>query len=80
MFRDPQAIVPGAIVRYDVEVWPTSYLFRRGNRIRVEIANGDSMVADGLFAYYYGHKVGEDRYYHDAEHPSHVLLSIIPRT
>jgi predicted acyl esterase len=25
------------------------------------------------------HKVGGDLYYHDAEHPSHVLLPIVPR-
>jgi putative CocE/NonD family hydrolase len=75
---DPEPIEPGAIIRYDIEVWPTSYLFRQGNRIRVEIANGDSMVADGLFSHYYGHKSGHDLFYHDGEHPSHVLLPIVP--
>jgi hypothetical protein len=49
-------VTPGQIVRYEIEVWPTSYLFRKGNRIRVEIGNGDSMVSDGLFHHYYGHK------------------------
>lgn len=75
---EPEPITPGEVVRYDVEVWPTSYRFRRGNRIRVEIANGDSMVADGLFHHYYGHKAGTDRFHHSAEHPSHVLLPVVP--
>lgn len=75
---NPEPIEPGAIVRYDIEVWPTSYLFRKGNRIRAEIANGDSMVADGLFSHYYGHKSGQDLYYHDAGRPSHILLPIVP--
>lgn len=44
-----EPIEPGKIIRYDIEIWPTSYLFHKGNRIRLEIANGDSMVADGLF-------------------------------
>jgi uncharacterized protein len=74
-----EPVTSGQIVRYEIEVWPTSYLFRRGNRIRVEIGNGDSMVSDGLFHHYYGHKVGTDCYYHDAEHPSHILMPIVGR-
>jgi uncharacterized protein len=74
----PEPIEPGAIVRCDVEIWPTSYLFRKGNRIRIEIANGDSAIADGLFHHYYGHKVGRDLFYHDTEHPSHVVLPVVP--
>jgi predicted acyl esterase len=74
---EPTPIEPGTIIRYDIEVWATSYLFRKGNRIRIEIANGDSTIADGLFSHYYGHKYGRDLYYHDAEHPSHVVLPIV---
>ena len=66
---DPQPIRPAEIVRYDIELWPTAYLFRARSRIRVEIGNGDSMVADGLFHHYYGHKVGTDTVYHDAHTP-----------
>ena len=74
-----EPVTPGQIVRYDIEIWPTSYLFRRGNRIRVEIGNGDSMVSDGLFHHYYGHKAGTDRYYHDTDHPSHILMPVVPQ-
>jgi len=77
---DPEPVTPGEVTRYDIEVWPTSYRFRTGNRIRVEIGNGDSMVADGLFHHYYGHKAGTDRFYHDAHHPSHLLMPVISRT
>lgn len=76
---NPQSIEPGKIIRYDIEIWPTSYLFHRGNRIRLELANGDSMIADGLFHHYYGHKAGCDLIYHDTDHPSHVVLPIIPK-
>ncbi len=77
---NPDPIEPGKIIRYDIEIWPTSYVFHKGNRIRIEIANGDSMIADGPFHHYYGHKVGCDLIYHDANHPSHVVLPIIPKT
>lgn len=63
---------------YDIEVWPTCYRFTKGSRIRVEIAPGDSQIADGLFWHYYGHKVGTDTIYHDSEHPSHLLLPVVP--
>ncbi|MFF3673781.1 CocE/NonD family hydrolase C-terminal non-catalytic domain-containing protein [Streptomyces sp. NPDC002120] len=73
----PRPIEPGTVVRYEIEVWPTSYLFPKGSRIRLEIANGDSAVADGLFHHYYGHKAGRDLIHHDAEHPSHLVLPVI---
>ncbi|KOU26391.1 hypothetical protein ADK52_09290 [Streptomyces sp. WM6372] len=73
----PQPIEPGTVVRYEIEVWPTSYLFPKGSRIRLEIAGGDSAVADGLFHHYYGHKAGRDLIHHDADHPSHLVLPVI---
>ncbi|MDH6115489.1 putative CocE/NonD family hydrolase [Kitasatospora sp. MAP12-15] len=73
----PQPIEPGTVVRYEIEVWPTSYLFPKGSRIRLEIANGDSPVADGLFHHYYGHQLGRDLIHHDADHPSHIILPLI---
>lgn len=56
---------------------PTCYLFPKGSRIRPEIANGDSPVADGLFHHYYGHQVGRGLIHHDADRPSHLILPII---
>jgi putative CocE/NonD family hydrolase len=73
----PQPVEPGSVVRYEIEVWPTSYRFPRGSRIRLEIANGDSPVADGLFHHYYGHQVGRFLLRHDADHPSHLVLPVI---
>jgi uncharacterized protein len=75
---DPEPIQTDRIYRFDVEIWPTCYRFSRGSRIRVEIAPGDSQIADGLFWHYYGHKVGTDTIYHDRVHPSHVLLPVVP--
>ncbi|WP_329312253.1 CocE/NonD family hydrolase [Streptomyces sp. NBC_01278] len=36
--QPPQPIEPGTVGRYEIEVWPTSYLFPKGSRIRLEIA------------------------------------------
>ena len=38
---NPQPIKPGEIYQFDIEVLPVSYVFKKGHRIRLEIANGD---------------------------------------
>jgi predicted acyl esterase len=54
---------------------PIACRFRKGNRIRLEIANGDSPVTDGLFFHFYRpDKLGADTIFHDAERPSKLVL------
>jgi uncharacterized protein len=73
----PQPIEPGKIYKYEIEVWPTSNVFKKGHRIRIDVACGDSPALD-FGGHYYGIKVGNDTYYHDKDHPSHVILPVIP--
>ena len=73
----PEPIEPGKIYRYEIEVMPTSNLFRKGHRIRLDVSNGDSWMFDS--AHHFGLKYGKDRIYHDREHPSHIMLPVIPR-
>lgn len=57
---------------------PIACRFREGNRIRLEIADGDSPVTDGLFSHFYRpDKIGADAIYHNAEHPSELVLPIL---
>lgn len=77
--RDPKPIEPGKVYRFDIEVWPIAHVFVTGNRIRLQITNGDSSVTDGNYSHFYGLKFGSDTILHDADHPSHVVLPIIPR-
>jgi predicted acyl esterase len=52
-----------------------AYRSRKGNRIRLEIASGDSPVTDGLFFHFYRpDTIGAATIYHDAEHPSDLVL------
>ena len=77
---DPQPLEPGRVYRFDIEVQPASYVFKKGHRIRLELANGDSTVTDGNFAHQYlWFKMGNDTIYHDAEHASRILLPVVPR-
>ena len=76
---NPKPIEPGKIYKYEIEIWPTSNRFLRGHRIRIDLANGDSPALD-FGGHYYGLKVGNDTIYHDREHPSHIMLPVIPAT
>ncbi len=71
-------LTPGKIYKIEIPLQPIAYRFRKGNRIRLEIANGDSPVTDGLFFHFFRpDKIGADTIYHDAEHPSELLLPIM---
>ncbi len=77
MHDKPQMLEPEKIYKFEIEIWPTSNVFKKGHRIRIDVACGDSPALD-FGGHYYGIKVGTDTYYHDAEHPSHVILPVIP--
>jgi predicted acyl esterase len=75
---NPQPIRPGEIYQFDIEVLPISYLFRKGHRIRLEIANGDSPITDGVFWHpYHPSQLGSDTIHHDALHASCLLLPVV---
>lgn len=74
---DPQPLEPGKVYRFDIEIWPVGHVFRRGHRVRIELANGDSAITEGVFAHFYGLKYGTDTIHHDATWPSHLVLPVV---
>jgi uncharacterized protein len=75
----PVKLVPGAVARIEIELQPIAYRFGKGNRIRLEICNGDSPVTDALFFHIYRpDKIGTDTIYHDAARPSQLILPVLP--
>jgi putative CocE/NonD family hydrolase len=68
-----QPLQPGEIYEYAIEIWPTSWVFKAGHRIRLDITALDQQ---GL--YYLGQLRSTDSFYHDPAHPSHLLLPVIP--
>jgi putative CocE/NonD family hydrolase len=74
---DPQPMEPGRTYKFEIELLPCAYLFKKGNRIRLEISNADSPMTDSLFSHQYlWYKVGADTIVHDASHPSRLILPI----
>ena len=69
---------PGQLCEMEIPLLPMAYRFRKGNRIRVEVANGDSAVTDLLFTHIYRpDKHGTDTIYHDAGRPSRLVLPVL---
>lgn len=76
--KNPTPIEPGKTYEYEIEIWPTSNVFKKGHRIRLDLACGDSNAFD-FGGHFYGIKFGKDTIYHDKEHPSHLILPVMPR-
>jgi putative CocE/NonD family hydrolase len=82
--ENPTLIQPGKIYRYEIDLWVTSNVFLPGHKIRVEISSsnfprfdrnpntGDTFGANAKLT------KATQTIYHDAEHPSHILLPVIP--
>ena len=83
---NPTLIEPGKIYEYTIGVWPTSNLFKKGHRIRLEISSsnfpmfdrnpntGNTFATDTQEDLTVAHQV----IHHDKRHPSHVTLPIMP--
>lgn len=78
-------VTPGRVEQYDVDLWFTSRVFQPGHRISVSVSSarfpkydrnlgtGGSNERDSTFV------VAHQRLVHDAAHPSHLVLPVIPR-
>ena len=78
-------LVKGQVEKYDVDLWFTSKVFAPGHRLRVTISSalfpkydrnlntGGNNERDSTFV------SAHQRLVHDAAHPTHVTLPIIPR-
>jgi putative CocE/NonD family hydrolase len=78
---NPQPLTPGEIYQFDIEVLPCAYVFKKGHRIRLEIANGDSALTDAVFTHpYHPTLIGSDTIHHNAAHASCIMLPVVPTT
>ena len=78
-------IEPGRIYELTIEIPHVSNLFKRGDRIRVDVSSSNFPRFDvnpGTMdppLERRSYDIAENRIYHDQEHPSHILLPIIPQ-
>jgi uncharacterized protein len=84
-FDKPTLLTPGRVYRYDIDLWFTGIVIPAGHRLRVAVASAAFPKYDRNLntggdnerdtTYVSAHQ----RILHDAQHPSHVTLPIIPR-
>jgi putative CocE/NonD family hydrolase len=84
-WETPTMMTPGQVYRIKVEAFPTSNLFKKGHRIRLDVSSSNFPKFDvnpntgapegvGLTRH-----VARNTVHVDATRPSHVVLPIIPR-
>ncbi len=82
--QQAELLEPGQIARYEIDLWSTSNVFLPGHRLRVEISSSNFPRFDRnpntghAFGANAELKTAHQTIYHDASHPSHILLPIIP--
>ena len=83
-WEQPTLLEPGKVYEFTVDLWSTSNCFQKGHRILVEISSSNFPQFDRNPNT--GNPLGQDAVlekahqtvYHDGEHPSHIVLPIIP--
>jgi putative CocE/NonD family hydrolase len=69
----PEPLAAGRVYEFAVEVWPVGNLFKRGHRIRIDISASD-------FPYFEVNPLpSRNQIFHDATHPSRLLLPVVKR-
>ncbi len=74
----PLYLKPGEIVKVDVEIWPTSMVFRQGHRIRLDVQPRDGVASQGYMHYHADYNTGTNTLYSGGEYESFLLLPVIP--
>lgn len=87
-FRDslstPAPSAPGRPYEYRIQIWPTSYEFRSGDRIRLEISSSDypqfapNPNTGAPFGENAAVQPATQTIMHDGGHPSAITLPVIP--
>ena len=83
-FEKPVLMQPGQIYPFAIEMFPISNVFKKGHRIRVTVSSssfpkwypngntGREMDDETAFV------VATNTIYHDAAHPSRIVLPVVP--
>ncbi|PKB80777.1 MAG: antibiotic hydrolase [SAR202 cluster bacterium Io17-Chloro-G9] len=85
-WEKPELLAPDEVYPITIELMPTSNLFVAGHRIRLDVSssnfprfdvNGNTGENPGISPV---KVIAHNRVFHEAGHPSHVMLPVIPRS
>jgi len=71
-------LTPGEIVEVQVEIWPTSMVFRKGHRIRLDVQPRDGVGSASYMHYHADYNAGTNTIHAGGDKQSYLLLPIIP--
>jgi putative CocE/NonD family hydrolase len=71
-------LTPGEIVEVQVEIWPTSMVFRKGHRIRLDVQPRDGVGSQSYMHYHADYNTGANTIYSGGDKESYLLLPVIP--
>ena len=71
-------LAPGEVVRVEVEIWPTSMVFKKGHRIRLDIQPRDGVGSSHYMHYHADYNTGSNTIYAGGDMDSYLLLPVIP--
>ncbi len=80
-FNNPVRPEPHKIYEYQIELMPIFYTFKAGHKIWIQIASADFWYQEHLRSIEVSQLLplpAKNLVYHDIEHPSHLLLPVIP--
>jgi len=75
---------PGTVYPFTIKLYPTSNVFKKGHRIRIDISSSNFPRFDinpntgEPLNNHRREEVADNVIYHDADHPSHIVLPVIP--
>jgi uncharacterized protein len=72
------SLQPGEVVKVEVEIWPTSMVFKKGHRIRLDIQPRDGVGSLHYTHYHADYNTGTNTIFSGADKESFLLLPIIP--
>ncbi len=82
--KQEKLMKPGEVYPFTIKLYPTSNVFKKGHRIRVDISSSNFPRFDinpNTGEPLNGHRrlvIATNTLHHDAEHPSHIVLPLVP--
>lgn len=83
--KEEKLMEPGKVYPLTIRLYPTSNIFKKGHRIRVDISSSNFPRFDvnpntgEPLQQHRGVKTAINTIHHDAEHPSHIVLPVMKR-
>jgi predicted acyl esterase len=70
---------PGTVYEFPIEIWPTCNVFKAGHRLRLEIANADSIIASNGRPHVTIKAKATNTVHEGGRKPSRLVVPVIPR-